>query len=82
MITLNKSRDERKAISEFITKSNGRYTNGLLVFDRGYYSEVMERMLNDTKVNFIFRIKECYKMIPEDLKKIFRRSDFDRRRSR
>ena len=48
MITLNKSRDERKAISEFISKSNGRYENSVLIFDRGYYSEVMEKMLNKT----------------------------------
>jgi len=69
MITLNKSRDERKAISEFITKSDKRYENSLLVFDRGYYSSLMERTLNDNKIKFVFRLKECFKMIPLELKK-------------
>jgi hypothetical protein len=68
MITLNKSRDERKAISEFITKSDKRYENSLLVFDRGYYSSLMERTLNDNKIKFVFRLKECFKMIPLELK--------------
>jgi hypothetical protein len=54
--------DERKAFLEQLLYLKEGDT---LIFDRGYYSEELVKILSDKKINFIFRMKKDSKMVKQ-----------------
>ena len=58
---LNKSRDERGAIKNFI-KNTDAYKGSLFIFDRGYASKELTKQLHDAGIKYLIRLPKTVKL--------------------
>lgn len=57
-------KNERNGFLNFIN-STDHHNNKIYVFDRGYYSRNLVRILNNKNIKFVFRLKDNLKILPD-----------------